>query len=456
MSRIATKALTPSLFPISAGESFDRYLDANVEAVREVTARVEPDIALANHLVMGPVILARALRGSVPFAVVVHGSALKYTVKPHPRFLPYAHEGLDAARCVLVGSRHTAQSLWAALDDPALPARTRLGPPGVDIRVFHARARQAAAEGLRRLVGRLTAHPTVPDDRSSFSRDTAAAATAIEQLRPGEDRIVLFLGKEIVAKGLDLLLAAWPLVLQRVPNVRLVVVGFEAWHPTAVRMTAALADNDLKTVRGIAEEGRSSEGGPRGPLRYLLAFLDSLHGDTRQRFLEGARGMNEHVLFTGGLEHEEVAELLPACEALVMPSTYPSPTVWPRLRQRPVARCRSAPITLASLRLAVCSKLLYHTKGRPGCASVSAMRRCSILQRAWLVGLRPLTRFANAHDVPSPGRPRALLMGHRRPRGCCSCRRPAGQASRYPGFDRFVTSPRGGCQRHRIVMMVDL
>ncbi len=310
-------------FPELSQQELDRYLDANVEAVREVAERVAPDVALANHLVMGPVILARGLGGSVPFAAVVHGSALEYTVKPHPRFLPYAHEGLDAARCVLVGSRHTAESLWTALDDPELPERTRLGPPGVDIGVFHTRSPEAAAAGLRRLVGRLAAQPPSPQDRSSFSRDTAAAARAIDQLRPGEDRIVLFLGKEILAKGLDLLLAAWPLVLQRLPDARLAVVGFGAWHPTAVRMTAALADGDLEAVREIAEEGRGAEGGPRGPLRHLLAFLDSLQGETRRRFLEGTPGMGKHVVFTGRLEHEEIADLLPACEALVVPSTFP-------------------------------------------------------------------------------------------------------------------------------------
>ena len=112
-------------FPELSEQELDHYLDANVDAVRDVVERAAPDVALANHLVMGPVILARGLGGSVPYAVVVHGSALEYTVKPHPRFLPYAYEGLAAARCVLVGSRHTAQSLWAALDDPALPARTR-------------------------------------------------------------------------------------------------------------------------------------------------------------------------------------------------------------------------------------------------------------------------------------------------------------------------------------------
>ncbi|MBA3906398.1 MAG: glycosyltransferase family 4 protein [Pseudonocardiales bacterium] len=304
-------------------QELDHYLNANVEAVREVAERVAPDIALANHLVMGPVILARSLEGRLPFAVVVHGSALEYTVKPYPRFLPYAQEGLATARCVLVGSRHTAESLWTALDDPALPARTRLGPPGVDIKAFHARNPEAAAAALRRLLGHLAAQPPSPEDGSSFSRDTPAAARALEQLRPGEDRIVLFLGKEIVAKGLDLLLAAWPLVLQRQPDARLVVVGFGAWHPTAVRMAAALADRNLDAVREIAEEGPGAEGGRPGPLQHLLAFLDSLKGETRRRFLAGAPGMDKRVVFTGRLEHEEITDLLPACEALVVPSTFP-------------------------------------------------------------------------------------------------------------------------------------
>ena len=88
-------------------EEVDRYLERNVAAVREVAARVRPELALANHLVMGPAVLARALDGA-PYAVKIHGSALEYTVKPHPRFRPYAAEGLAGAGGVLVGSRHTA------------------------------------------------------------------------------------------------------------------------------------------------------------------------------------------------------------------------------------------------------------------------------------------------------------------------------------------------------------
>src|SRR5919107_645884 len=126
------------------------YVAANVAAVRDVVARARPDVALANHLVMGPLVLARALDGAVPYAVKVHGSALEYTVKRDPgRFLPAAHEGLAAAGTVLVGSRHTAESLWAAMGDDGLPERTRLGPPGVDVDAFRPRPRAEAAAEVR-------------------------------------------------------------------------------------------------------------------------------------------------------------------------------------------------------------------------------------------------------------------------------------------------------------------
>src|SRR3954471_17681584 len=79
------------------------YLDRNVETVRRVVADTRPDIALANHAVMGPAILARALGDDVPYAVKIHGSALEYVVKRDPeRFVPFAREGLKAARGILV------------------------------------------------------------------------------------------------------------------------------------------------------------------------------------------------------------------------------------------------------------------------------------------------------------------------------------------------------------------
>jgi len=262
-------------FPELSEAELDRYLEANVAAVREVAAAVGGfDAALANHLVMGPAVLARAAVG--PFAAKIHGSALEYTVKPHPRFLPYAYEGMEAAAGVLVGSRHTAESLWAALPElPRLEDKTRLGPPGVDLSEF----------------------------------------------RPGGSRepLVVFVGKLIVSKGVDLLLAAWPLVRAAHPGARLQIAGFGEYEQGLRRLLAALERGDLGDARKVARLGRGLEGGEEAELPILSAFLAD-PPDGYERMAKAAAGSVE---FVGRLEHDQVARLLPHAEALVMPSTFP-------------------------------------------------------------------------------------------------------------------------------------
>jgi glycosyltransferase involved in cell wall biosynthesis len=254
----------------------------------------------------------------VPYAVKVHGSALEYTVRPHKgRFLPYALEGLRGANGVLVGSRHTAESLWEVTGEPGLPERTRLGPPGVDVQEFAPLAAREAGERLLELAARLEGGET-----AAWGGD-AGAARELRRLDPSTDRIVAFVGKLIVSKGVDLLLAAWPLVLAEVPEASLVIVGFGEYRDGLERLIGALGSGDLEGAREVARRGRELEGGPPGELRHLAAFLDGLTGERRRAYLQAAPGLPERVGFTGRLEHDDLAGLLPACEALVMPSTFP-------------------------------------------------------------------------------------------------------------------------------------
>ena len=262
-------------FPELTDAELDRYVDANVAAVQEVAAAAGGiDAALANHLVMGPAVLARA--GVAPFAAKIHGSALEYTVKPHPRFVPYAEEGMRAAAGVLVGSRHTAESLWAALPGvPDLQSKTRLGPPGVDVDAF----------------------------RPWGSREC----------------LVVYVGKLIVSKGVDLLIAGWPLVRAVHPGARLQIAGFGEYEEGLRRLIAALGSGDLEDAREVARLGRALEGGEEEPLRILTAFL----ANPPAGYVEAARAAAGSIELIGRLEHDEVAALLPRAEALVMPSTFP-------------------------------------------------------------------------------------------------------------------------------------
>ena len=296
-------------------EEVERYLERNVAAVREVAEAVRPEVALANHLVMGPAVLARAL-ADVPYAVKVHGSALEYTVKRDARFKPFAAEGLARAGGILVGSRHTAESLWEEMAADDVRERTRLGPPGVDVHRFTPRGADGAREGLAALRDRLggaadsspAAAPT-----SSFARREGEAAAALATIAP-DDRVVVFVGKLIGSKGVELLLAAWPLVLAAEPRARLVVVGFGGFREGLERLSAQLAAGDLDGARETrAEDGRE--------LPWLAAFLDGLrHPDA---YREAARGMTDRIAWAGRLDHAELADLLPAAEAMAVTSTFP-------------------------------------------------------------------------------------------------------------------------------------
>ena len=304
-------------FPELSDAEIEHYIAANVSAVRDVVAAAAPDAALANHLVMGPVILARALAGRIPYAVKIHGSALEYTVRPDPgRFGPYAREGLAPAAGVLAGSRHTAESLWEVVGMAGLPARTRLLGPGVDIRRFHARPPEEARDRLRELAARLEADPPTWGGE-------ADGPQAIRAADPTRDQIVSYVGKLIAAKGVDLLIAAWPLVIARAPDARLVIAGFGAYRPALLRLVRALGQGDLGLARDIASRGREEEGGPAGELHYLAAFLDGLAGARGRRYVDAARAAMPRVHFAGRIEHEDVSELMCASRAVVVPSTFP-------------------------------------------------------------------------------------------------------------------------------------
>jgi glycosyltransferase involved in cell wall biosynthesis len=96
-------------------------------------------------------------------------------------------------------------------------------------------------------------------------------------------------------------------------------VGFGTYREALGRFVAALRRRDLEDLRDIAGRGRELEGGPPGQLKHLTSFLDRADGE----WLAAAPAAADRIHFTGRLEHDDLPALLPACEAQVMPSTFP-------------------------------------------------------------------------------------------------------------------------------------
>jgi glycosyltransferase involved in cell wall biosynthesis len=131
------------------------------------------------------------------------------------------------------------------------------------------------------------------------------------------DRLVAFVGKMIPAKGLEMLIGAWPYVVARIPDARLCVAGFGSLRPRLEKLCESLADADLRGLQAVA-----AGSGPEQELSYLQAFIAGLGGSSRRLYLDWAPYAAGRINFLGRLEHSELAPLLSACEALVVPSTF--------------------------------------------------------------------------------------------------------------------------------------
>jgi glycosyltransferase involved in cell wall biosynthesis len=183
-------------------------------------------------------------------------------------------------------------------------------------------------------------------------------ASALRELAEGarSDQLVAFVGKLLVAKGIDLLLLAWPLVLGAVPAARLAVIGFGAFGSAAERMVDLLSAGDVDGIRALAAAGRAAEGGAGSRLAFADSFLEWLEAsDEAEHYWTAATRMRARAVFTGRLEHEELADVLPLCEAVVVPSTFPESFGMVAVE---AAACGALPISAAHSGLAEVSRSL--------------------------------------------------------------------------------------------------
>ena len=208
----------------------------------------------ANHVLLGAPV---GKASGAPFRVKAHGSELEYSMRGRPELERFGRETLAAADATYVGSEHIRRVLEEVVGhvEPVVTV-----PPGVDVDEFILQERSTAFAGLLR---EASADPPNPGNAEERLPDEGNAKR-LESFLAGDEPTVVYFGKLIEQKGVQILLEA-----MREVDARLVVVGF-------------------------------------GPYR---------------RVLEAAAP--PRTLFTGPLEHRHLVHLLPLADVTVVPSVFP-------------------------------------------------------------------------------------------------------------------------------------
>jgi glycosyltransferase involved in cell wall biosynthesis len=334
----------------------EEYLERNVRALERIVREEGVTALHANHAVLMSVVAQRVgERTGVPFAIMPHGSAIEYAVRKDERFLRYATGAFAAAgRVFVIGDemRQRVRSVFGGVPD--LEAKLSELHLGVDTSLFKPIPREARRENVAGLLQSVADVPRGKSaEQSRLLRERLEGDLALAELRarlaatgdydakrPDADleaklaavdwereETLLFVGRLIAAKGLHSVLAALPLILERRPGLRLIVVGHGPLREPMEALLWALGQGERELVQNLVAWGRTLEGTAEGDADAELAeaslFLAGLEerGELDAYFEAARRHLHPgRVIFTGYLEHAQLRHLFPCCDVAVFPS----------------------------------------------------------------------------------------------------------------------------------------
>lgn len=333
-------------------EAINYYLDRNTEAVMRVARDHKVSVMHANHAVLMSVVARRVSRAlAIPFAIMPHGSAIEYAVKKDERFLRLASEAFRAASRVFVVGREMRErvnTVFASIEN--IDAKLTELKLGVDTSLFEPvrsedREKNIASmfdsisdapRGKTRevsdgMLARLRGDMTIEDMRAAI--ESASNYTGkqpdgdLESKFAGvdwaNDKTLLFVGRLIASKGPQSVIAALPLILDKHPDARLILVGHGPLREALEAFVWALGRGEWSLVEKIVEWGSALEGFEPKELATVRRYYDALRENGRldDYFQKAEQHMrSDRVIFTGYLTHRELRYLFPCCDAAIFPS----------------------------------------------------------------------------------------------------------------------------------------
>ena len=114
-----------------------------------------------------------------------------------------------------------------------------------------------------------------------------------------------------------------PLILDKNPSTRLVIVGHGPLREVLEIFLWALENGQIELVKNIAKWGEFLEDAGQNSFQELESFFEQLEKSNQiNSYFEKARNhiRQNKVIFTGYLTHNELRYLFPCCDVSVFPS----------------------------------------------------------------------------------------------------------------------------------------
>jgi len=334
-------------------EELERYIGRNLGVLSKIVKEYDITHLFVNHAVLMSVVAERLHDStSVQYSIAPHGSALTYAVEKDERLFDMAKSAFGKANSIFVtGEELRKRVLEIFPPELDLEPKLKFLNLGVDSKMFKPVKIEERNVYIHMLSERLQkldsgkqlvkgAYESLDDgsEKNELIKllggmrdydERLPDANLVEKLMKidwKKDKILIFIGRLIANKGPQAIINAFPQILDKHPNARLVIVGHGPLREVLEMMVWALKSGQYELFKNIIKWGRELEGSTKGPFSEMQYFIDDLDKKGKLKsYFKGAKRhfQNDNIIFTGYLTHNEMKFLLPCTDIAIFPSLAP-------------------------------------------------------------------------------------------------------------------------------------
>jgi glycosyltransferase involved in cell wall biosynthesis len=322
-------------------KDLETYIHKNVIAVDTILSQQSIDAIWAHHCVLQPMVVAslKNISQGTECIATIHGNGIN-CMKKSSLLRTYAIQGLQRFDTMCFTSEDVQHDFVRVLQTPSdMPTTINLSdwqnkmcvvPPGLDIEMFR---------------------PLEPDEsRSSLLKDILQSTKGHSQMGPfliGEEHywetdvleifrlstldttshpLVLYDGRYLWTKGIQLIVMAIPLVLQKFPNARFVFTGFGPTQTYAETLISYLHHGREELyLESIQHPDLWDSHIDIASVKYHQSFLDWMQDPLfREKYFYAAKNeIKKDVFFTGYLDQPVLSKLIRSVDLTVFPFIVP-------------------------------------------------------------------------------------------------------------------------------------
>ncbi|HJO92022.1 MAG TPA: glycosyltransferase family 4 protein [Victivallales bacterium] len=315
-------------------DEIENHIKMTSSVLRTISETQQIDKILANHAILSPVIVKRALGDSnIPYDVKIHGSAIEFVLVHHKHLLKYAYEGMSNASKIIAGTEYITRRIKDIfsdkLDELKIIEKTVIIPPGMDPDLFELAENfqetknnfynalsseinltgdgRSQTENLRYKLNEtgIDLHNSLVKlgktyNQRSPDKDCLNKLTDLKE----EEPIIIYFGKFLETKGVGELILNIPHILEKIPNSRFIFAGFGFYREHMESLLWALENDDIEYTKKLANAGK---------------FI-SHKIDIDKIFKPISSMQKEKITITGFLNHSVLSKLLPLASVCIVPS----------------------------------------------------------------------------------------------------------------------------------------